>query len=47
MRRVLFDTDPLLAEYSTFGLNEIVENYQYRKGKGVPQTDFVCRKTAF
>lgn len=33
VRRVLFDTDPLLADYSTFGLNEIVENYQYRKGK--------------
>ena len=33
VKRVLFDTDPLLSDYSKLGLNEIIENYQYRKGK--------------
>lgn len=27
VRRVLFDSDPILSDYSTLGLNQIVENY--------------------
>ena len=33
VRRTLFDVDPLLGEYKSLSLNEIIENYQNRKGK--------------
>jgi hypothetical protein len=33
VRRTLFDTDPILNDYSALSLNEIIEVYQNRKGK--------------
>ena len=36
VKRVLFDDDPILSDYSAFSLSEILENYQHRKGKFTP-----------
>lgn len=33
VRRTLFDTDPILNDYSALSLNEIIEVYQNRKEK--------------
>lgn len=33
MRRVLFDSDPIMQSYHAKSLNQIVEDYQQRKEK--------------
>jgi hypothetical protein len=32
VRRTIFNVDPLLSDYNTRSLTEIIENYQNRKG---------------
>ena len=35
VKRVVFDADPLLTDYNSKSLPEIVEDYQHRKGKHI------------
>lgn len=45
VKRVLFDEDPILSDYSRLSLNEIVESYQERKGKLMDLVTGWFRKT--